>query len=128
NDEDYILRFPCNIEILEGFEPEEYNILEQIPGENIYLKKVKAKELWNTIVEQARNNAEPGLFFRNRFNDYSPSNVYVKYRESGTNACGEQPMADFYTCRLILINLFSFVKNPFTDKAEIDFDLLYKIS
>src|SRR5690606_41528578 len=69
-----------------------------------------------------------GLFFRNRFNDYSPSNVYVKYRESGTNACGEQPMADFDTCRLILINLFSFVKNPFTDKAEIDFDLLYKIS
>lgn len=132
NDEDYILRFPCNkvfdekqLSFINAYDTP-YNEIRNI--ENIIIKRIKAREYWNAIVESAKDSAEPGLFFENRMNDYSPSNVYEQYKELGTNACGEQPMAEGETCRLILLNLFNFVKDPFTDKAEIDFDLLYKMS
>jgi ribonucleoside-diphosphate reductase alpha chain len=132
NDEDYILRFPCDLQIdindkLQNWNTLPYNKLEII-NDGQYVKRIKAKEYWNTFCNSALKFAEPGCFYRSRFDNYSPSNVYSKYKENGTNACGEQPMADFDTCRLIVQNLFSIVKNPFTENAYIDYDLLYRNS
>lgn len=126
-DADYILRWPTDMEVIEGYEPDNYNELVKIPKENIYFKKAKAKDIWDKLVEAAATSAEPGVFFRDRMTEYSPSNVYPSYFEDGTNACGEQPMAIFDTCRLILSNLFSFVDNPFTDTATINFNKVYKV-
>jgi ribonucleoside-diphosphate reductase alpha chain len=135
NDEDYILRFPCDInsEIVEcQREDLEYNTLTIIQDSSldfkIYAKKIRAKEYFDAIVQNAWENAEPGLFFWDRVINYDPSSVYSKYFIDGTNACGEQPMAVYDTCRLILLNLFNMVQNPFTEEAVIDYDLLYKIT
>jgi ribonucleoside-diphosphate reductase alpha chain len=132
NDEDYILRFPCDLQIdindkLQNWNTLPYDKLEII-NDGQYVKRIKAKEYWNTFCNSALKFAEPGCFYRSKFDNYSPSNVYSKYKENGTNACGEQPMADFDTCRLIVQNLFSIVRNPFTENAYIDYDLLYRNS
>lgn len=87
NDGDFIQRFPCDAHVLEGFEPEEYNVLKQVPLEKIYLKKIRARELWNTIVKQARDNAEPGLLMWDTMVNYSPDGVYEKYKPISTNPC-----------------------------------------
>jgi ribonucleoside-diphosphate reductase alpha chain len=57
NDADYILRFPCEEILLDGYEPEEYNVLQKVPMENIYFKKIRAKELWDLIIKQATKNS-----------------------------------------------------------------------
>ena len=129
NDGDFILRFPCDLNISKTWEleePIELNKLYKVEGG--YVKYIKAKEYWDEIIDNAWDNAEPGLFFWDRVLDYDPSSVYPQYYIDGTNACGEQPMAVYDTCRLILLNLFSFVKNPFTAQAEIDYDVLYKVA
>lgn len=131
-DEDFILRFPCDLKVDIIFDNTiPYNQLMPYSknGKEIgYIKRIKAKKYWETIIENAWENAEPGLFFWDRVIDYDPSSVYSKYFIDGTNACGEQPMAVYDSCRLILLNLYSFVKNPFTVYAEIDYDMLYKMS
>lgn len=130
NDDDFVLRFPCDIEL----DSNDGEVICELPYGELYqsgtkyLKKIRAKEYWDIIIENAWDNAEPGLFFWDRVLDYDPASVYKKYYIDGTNACGEQPMAVFDTCRLILLNLYSFVDNPFTPEAKIDYDLLYKIS
>ena len=129
-DEDFILRWPCDLN--QNFKSIgkslKYNVLEKATAADHYYKKIRAKEYWDEIIENAWDNAEPGLFFWDRVLQYDPSTVYSKYYIDGTNACGEQPMAVYDTCRLILLNLYSFVKNPFKPNAEIDYDMLYKVS
>jgi len=87
NDEDYILRFPCDTLVLEGYEPENYNKLMEIPEGEIYFKKIKAKELWNTIVKQARDNAEPGLMMWDNVLDNDPAAVYEDFKPISSNPC-----------------------------------------
>tara|TARA_R110001606_G_scaffold8292_4_gene36338 strand:+ start:7481 stop:10075 length:2595 start_codon:yes stop_codon:yes gene_type:complete len=129
NDEDYILRFPCDAEVrhTEEYCDEDYNILID-KGDGNYIKKIKAKELYDSIVENAWDNAEPGQMFIDRQWSYSPDGVYPQYRGVTTNPCGEIFMQMYDACRLMALNLFGFVKDPFTDKAQIDYDLLYKMS
>jgi ribonucleoside-diphosphate reductase alpha chain len=123
--EDYLLRFPINLDISSiDLSKIEYNKLINI--ENGSVKKVKAKHIFDLIVKQARDNAEPGVFFWDRMKNYDPASVYKKYEIDGTNACGEQPMAIGDTCRLILLNLFGFVLNPYQSNAGIDFNSLYE--
>lgn len=135
NDEDYLLRFPVNQD-LSYFSKEyldvEYNKLayleDHINGNNIfYVKKVKAKELWDTLMHCAWNTAEPGIMFEDAMHN-SPDGVYEDFRMISTNPCGEIPMGPFDSCRLIHLNLSSFIDNPFTDKAIIDERKLYEIS
>ena len=91
NDEDYFLRFPCNYPIVKDKDWQnslEYNKLTVITNEVEtigFLKRIKAKELWDTITKQARDNAEPGLLMWDNTNDYSPASVYEEYKELGTN-------------------------------------------
>lgn len=92
-----------------------------------YKKTIKARELWNTIIECAHNTAEPGLIFWDRQHDYSTSSVYPGFENSSTNPCSEIAMQGGDSCRLIAVNLYSFVKNPFTKNAEFDFDEFYKV-
>ncbi|MFW6219249.1 MAG: LAGLIDADG family homing endonuclease [bacterium] len=77
NDEDYILRFPVDAELKDGIWDTEVK----------FQKTVKAKELWDAIVECARNTAEPGLIFWTRQHEYSTSSFYPKYENVSTNPC-----------------------------------------
>ena len=135
NDENYWLRFPCDM-------PDEDVNMDYgkplntiIPckkfdtGEVIsYTKRIKAKELYDSIVENAWENAEPGQMFIDRHWDYSPDGVYEQYRGVTTNPCGEIFMQPYDACRLMAINLLSFVENPYTDEAYIDWVKLYEIA
>lgn len=135
NDSDYLLRFPTNTSSKisqDSLEEMEYGVLYQMtpddPFGRKYVKRVRAKDLWETIIKQARDTAEPGLMFWDNVLDLSPDGVYPEYTPITSNPCGEQFLQAEDSCRLIAQNLFSIVKNPFTDKAEIDFQLLYEIS
>jgi ribonucleoside-diphosphate reductase alpha chain len=89
---------------------------------------VNARELWNDIINQAHDNAEPGVFFWDRMFEYDPVSVYPNHQIVLTNACSEIPMSSLDACRLVLINLYSVIENPFTENAKLNEDLLYKIS
>lgn len=139
-DKDYVLRYPVNTTNIDKLN-EECNILHPSANYNqlfsmhhkdingiethIYLKKVRARELWNTLMHCAWNTAEPGIMFEGAMHNYSPDGVYPDFKMIGTNPCGEIPMGPFDSCRLIHINLSSYIIDPFTDKAHIDEELLY---
>jgi len=91
-----------------------------------FSKTVKAKELWDTIIECAHNTAEPGLIFWDRQHWYSTSSVYPGYKNTSTNPCSEIAMQGGDSCRLIAINLFNFVENPFTKDAKFLMEEFYK--
>lgn len=129
-DEDYILRFPVDESVPQGLMIEEmpYNELWFFSDDdhpNSFFKKVRARELWNTLMHCAWNTAEPGIMFEGAMHNYSPDGVYPDFKMIGTNPCGEIPMGPFDSCRLIHINLSSYIVDPFTDKAHIDEELLY---
>ena len=111
-DEDYVLRFPCDADIANAD----------------VVKTVKAKELYDSIVENAWENAEPGQMFIDRHWDYSPDGAYEQYRGVTTNPCGEIFMQPYDACRLMAINLLSFVENPYTDEAYVDWVKLYEVA
>ena len=92
-----------------------------------YIKKIRAKELWDTLIHCAWNTAEPGILFETTLHEYAPDGVYPKFRMVSTNPCGEIPMGNGDSCRLIHVNLSSFVKNPYLSTAEIDYDKLYSV-
>jgi ribonucleoside-diphosphate reductase alpha chain len=121
NDEDYMLRFPCHLE-----NGDKIGTLEE--SEKVVTKKIRAKELYESIVENAWENAEPGQMFIDRHWDYSPDGAYEQYKGVTTNPCGEIFMQPYDACRLMAINLLSFVENPYTDKAYVDWVKLYKIA
>lgn len=129
NDEEYYLRFPVDVELPKIREEIPYG--ELVPFGNLidknvsFIKKVRARELWDTLMHCAWNTAEPGIMFEGAMHNYSPDGVYPDFKMVGTNPCGEIPMGPFDSCRLIHINLSSYVVDPFTDKAHIDEELLY---
>ncbi len=84
-----------------------------------------ARALWNKIVFNAWKSAEPGVLFWDTIVRESVPDCYADlgFRTISTNPCGEIPLCPYDSCRLVAMNLYSYVKNPFTDKAEFDFDL-----
>lgn len=129
NDEDYILTFPVDSRLVpedvQGYT--EYNKLYHSPYDSTLFKRVKARELWNTLMHCAWNTAEPGIMFEDAMHN-SPDGIYEEFKMVSTNPCGEIPMGPFDSCRLIHLNLSSFIDNPFTDKATIDEEKLYEVS
>ena len=89
-------------------------------------KTVNAKELWDSIINCAHATAEPGLIFWDRQHYYSTSSVYPGFKNTSTNPCSEIAMQGGDSCRLIALNLFSYVKNPFTNEASFNYPLFYK--
>ena len=92
-----------------------------------YTKEIDANDLWEKIITCAHNTAEPGLIFWDRQHDYSTSSVYPEFKNSSTNPCSEIAMQGGDSCRLIAVNLFSFVEEPFTKKAKFNFKKFYEV-
>ncbi len=94
-------------------------------AEPMITKEVDAKGIWTKIIHNAWKSAEPGVLFWDTVTRESVPDCYADlgYRTISTNPCGEIPLCPYDSCRLMAINLYSYVKNPFTDKAEFDFDL-----
>ena len=93
-----------------------------------YIKEIEAAELWKKIVHNAWKSAEPGVLFWDTILRESVPDCYADlgFRTVSTNPCGEIPLCPYDSCRLLAINLYSYVKNPFTPKAKFDFDLFKK--
>lgn len=88
-------------------------------------KEIDATALWQKIVHNAWQSAEPGVLFWDTIVRESVPDCYADlgFRTISTNPCGEIPLCPYDSCRLLAINLYSYVKNPFTPQAEFDFDL-----
>ena len=93
--------------------------------EPLYAKEVNASELWKKIVHNAWKSAEPGVLFWDTIIRESVPDCYADlgFKTVSTNPCGEIPLCPYDSCRLLAINLYSYVVNPFTPDAYFDFDL-----
>ncbi len=91
-------------------------------------RTIDAREFWKKIVHNAWKSAEPGLIFWDTVIRESVPDCYADlgFCTISTNPCGEIPLCPYDSCRLLAINLLSYVKNPFTPQAEFDFELLEK--
>ena len=91
----------------------------------VYEKDTDAARLWAKIVHNAWKSAEPGILFWDTITRESVPDCYADlgFKTISTNPCGEIPLCPYDSCRLIAINLYSYVKNPFTPEACFDYDL-----
>ena len=110
NDKPYIQQFPIDSE-----NPE-------------WKKEISAKELWEKIVHNAWKSAEPGVLFWDTILRESIPDCYADlgFRTVSTNPCGEIPLCPYDSCRLLSINLYSYVEKPFTKEAYFNYDLFKK--
>jgi len=100
-----------------------------ISSKNPWFKKeVNANALWKKIVHNAWQSAEPGILFWDTIIRESVPDCYADlgYRTVSTNPCGEIPLCPYDSCRLLAINLYSYINNPFTPQATFDFELFHK--
>lgn len=91
-------------------------------GEKRVSKQVRAKDVWDTIVESATKHAEPGLIMWNTMVNNLPAHCYPDFETKSTNPCSEIALSAFDSCRLISINLTAYVVNPFTSDAYFDYN------
>ena len=110
NDKPYVQQFP-----IESKEP-------------LFRKEISAKKLWEKIVHNAWRSAEPGVLFWDTIIRESLPDCYADlgFKTVSTNPCGEIPLCPYDSCRLLSINLFSYVVDPFTTKARFDFEKFKK--
>ncbi|WP_243349669.1 adenosylcobalamin-dependent ribonucleoside-diphosphate reductase [Parabacteroides sp. FAFU027] len=96
--------------------------------EPMFTKQVNASEIWKKIVHNAWRSAEPGVLFWDTIIRESVPDCYADlgYRTVSTNPCGEIPLCPYDSCRLLAINLYSYVVNPFTKEASFDYELFRK--
>jgi len=106
NNTDYELRFP-------------------IDGPKTFSKMVSAKNIWDTIINSAWLRAEPGLLMWDNVLK-GPADCYERYRSVSTNPCSEITLSCMDSCRLLCLNLYSYVVNPFTTESFFDYNLFYK--
>jgi len=92
------------------------------------VKDIDAAALWGKIIHNAWKSAEPGVLFWDTIIRESVPDCYADlgFRTISTNPCGEIPLCPYDSCRLLAINLYSYVRNPFTPEAEFDYDLFAK--
>lgn len=111
---DYELRFPVDARE-NGIEPK-------------ISRMVDARSVWNTIVESAHAVAEPGILFWDNIIRESPADCYADlgFKTVTTNPCSELSLSALGSCHLLLLNMLGYVKNPWTNNAEFDFDNFYK--
>jgi len=136
DDKDYFLRWPVDLT-----EDEVNNLLREtyfpLPPQmdmntkywfeegKICLMRVHAKDVWNKFIHCAWNTAEPGIMYEDRHINMSPDGVYEQYKFISTNPCGEVGMSSLDSCRLMHINLASFVNK---ETKEFDYDLLETVA
>lgn len=104
---------------------QQYPIFSETPK---FEKEIDATALWKKIVHNAWKSAEPGVLFWDTIIRESVPDCYADlgYRTVSTNPCGEIPLCPYDSCRLLAINLYSYVVNPFTDKAYFDYTLFHE--
>ena len=93
-----------------------------------FTKDIDAQALWKKIIHNAWKSAEPGILFWDTITRESVPDCYAQfgYRTVSTNPCGEIPLCPYDSCRLLAINLYGYVENPFTKEALFNFDLFKK--
>ncbi|MFO8236259.1 MAG: adenosylcobalamin-dependent ribonucleoside-diphosphate reductase [Bacteroidales bacterium] len=93
-----------------------------------FKQTIDARKLWDKIVHNAWKSAEPGVLFWDTVINESVADCYADegFRTIATNPCGEIPLCPYDSCRLLAINLYSYVENPFTEKARFNFDKFKK--
>ena len=146
NDETYLLRWPVHAVINESltekangvciWEQEYGKLYKMVYGDSEYdsharvgyMKKVRARDIWDKIIHCAWNTAEPGIIFKDRMDNFSPDGVYFDYRGVSTNPCSEIYMSGNESCRLMAINMLSFVDNPFTKDAKLNTETVYEVT
>lgn len=146
NNKDFILRWPVNAVINEHYTEiandcfmnnlEYDKLYKMCYTENEvssmiyqgYMKRVKAHEIWDKIIHCAWNTAEPGIIFKDRMDKFAPDGVYPAYRGVSTNPCSEIYMSGNESCRLMAINMLSFVDNAFTKDAKLNTDTVYEVT
>ena len=106
----------------------ETSYMQQYPinsADPSYVKQVDASALWKKIIHNAWKSAEPGVLFWDTILRESVPDTYADlgFRTVSTNPCGEIPLCPYDSCRLLAINLYSYVKDPFTAQATFDFEL-----
>lgn len=94
----------------------------------IFSKTIEANKLWRKIIHNAWKSAEPGMLFWDTIINESIPDCYADlgYKTVSTNPCGEIPLCPYDSCRLLAINLFSYVDHPFTKQAFFNFELFKK--
>ena len=105
--------------------------IQQYPVDSdnpIYTKKIDASKLWAKIIHNAWKSAEPGVLFWDTITREAVPDCYADlgFRTISTNPCGEIPLCPYDSCRLIAINLYSYVVNPFTKDAYFDFEKFHQ--
>ena len=106
NNEDFVQRWPVDVP----------------PSKAKVVKIIKARELWNTIVDSAWRTAEPGILMWDNYCNNLPAHGYEGFKSVSTNPCSEILLSPYDSCRLISNNLYGWVKNPFTKEAFFDFE------
>lgn len=96
--------------------------------EPAFKQTVDAGKIWKKIVHNAWKSAEPGILFWDTIINESVPDCYADlgYKTVSTNPCGEIPLCPYDSCRLLAVNLYSYVENPFTPEAKFDFELFKK--
>jgi ribonucleoside-diphosphate reductase alpha chain len=96
--------------------------------EPVYQKDIDANKLWDKIIHNAWRSAEPGVLFWDTIANESVADCYADlgFKTVSTNPCGEIPLCPYDSCRLLAINLYSYVEQPFTPKAKFNFSLFKK--
>jgi len=107
NDSDYCLRFQTYHEVIE--------------------RTIRARDLWNKIIESARDSAEPGLLFWDKMVEMSPSDSYERLKVHSTNPCGEQILEPGGACVLASLLLHKFVDNPYAEDARFNTSLFQEM-
>ncbi len=104
---------------------QQYPVLSKEPW---YTKEIDANALWKKIVHNAWQSAEPGILFWDTIIRESVPDCYADlgYKTVSTNPCGEIPLCPYDSCRLLAINLYSYINHPFTPEAYFDFELFQK--
>jgi ribonucleoside-diphosphate reductase alpha chain len=106
---------------------------QQYPVESTspkYVQETDAQDLWKKIIHNAWKSAEPGVLFWDTIIRESVPDCYADlgFKTVSTNPCGEIPLCPYDSCRLLALNLYSYVENPFTPEAKFNFELFKKHS
>lgn len=106
---------------------ENKNYRQQFPVDSAsprVTSEIDARTLWNKIIHNAWKSAEPGVLFWDTIIRESVADCYADqgFKTVSTNPCGEIPLCPYDSCRLLAVNLYSYVENPFTPSARFDFD------
>lgn len=135
SDSTYIQIFPIDTDISKIKHDliknaEEYNKLYEykIGDKTVYYQLIKARELWDELIYNSWKTAEPGILFECNWEKYGLDYGYEQYRPVSTNPCSEIPMQPYDSCRLMSVNQYSFVEDPFTESAVFDFESYERMS